>query len=240
MVYTIKSFVHFFFSGNIKIMANKKPNCLMVCSGSPYGVSAQSFIHSFTLTHSAFNVVIATPEGRPIEFVQIDDNSRRWLNEFKSKPFSVASKLEDVEPLRYSALLIPSGLGCLYDLVEHGDLHKIIETFVNENKPICAVGYGVAGLFGGKAKDKETWVLKDYSLTGPSVYEMALLDNFGELPFVIEDFIKEQDSVYSHSKNDCMHVVIDRHVITGQNDMSTLSAVQNLILLCNARQGKNK
>ena len=37
------------------------------------------------------------------------------------------------------------------------------------------------------------------------------------------------------SQNDCVHVVIDRHVITGQNDNSTLSAVQNLILLCNAR-----
>ena len=35
-----------------------------------------------------------------------------------------------------------------------------------------------------------------------------------------------------------MHVVIDRHLITGQNDTSTLSAVQNLILLCNARSGR--
>ena len=32
-----------------------------------------------------------------------------------------------------------------------------------------------------------------------------------------------------------MHVIIDRHLITGQNDTSTLSAAQNLILLCNAR-----
>lgn len=28
-----------------------------------------------------------------------------------------------------------------------------------------------------------------------------------------------------------VHVVVDRHVITGQNDASTLIAVQNLILL---------
>jgi len=221
-------------------MANKKPNCLMVCTGSGYGVSAQSFIHSFTLTHSAFNVVIATPGGKAIEFAQIDDNSRRWLNEFKSKPFSVPSKLEDIEPLRYVALLIPSGLGCMYDLVENKDLQNIVEIFKDEMKPICAVGYGVAALFGAKAKDKTSWAFQEYSMTGSSVYEMALLDNFGELPLVIEDTIKEKDGVYSHSKNDCMHVVIDRHVITGQNDMSTLSAVQNLILLCNARQGKTK
>ena len=33
-------------------------------------------------------------------------------------------------------------------------------------------------------------------------------------------------------------MIIDRHLITGQNDTSTLSAVQNLILLCNARLGR--
>lgn len=40
---------------------------------------------------------------------------------------------------------------------------------------------------------------------------------------------------FSASEPDGMHVIIDRHLITGQNDTSTLSAVQNLILLCNAR-----
>ena len=31
------------------------------------------------------------------------------------------------------------------------------------------------------------------------------------------------------------HVVVDSHVVTGQNEQSTLTAVQNLILMCNAR-----
>ncbi|XP_057312792.1 glutamine amidotransferase-like class 1 domain-containing protein 1 [Hydractinia symbiolongicarpus] len=221
-------------------MSNKKPSCLIVCSASPQGVSAQSFIHSFTLTHSAFNVYIVTPEGKPIEFVRIDDNSRRWLNEFKSKPFSVPGKLEDVEPLRYSALLIPSGIGCLYDLAEHRDLAKIINLFIEDKKPICAVGHGIGALCGVKGKDKTSWAFTGYSITGPSLFEVSLLESFSELPIIIEDFVKENDATFSCSKNDCMHVVIDRHIITGQNDMSTLSAVQNLILLCNARQGKSK
>lgn len=34
----------------------------------------------------------------------------------------------------------------------------------------------------------------------------------------------------SASEPNCVHVVIDRHLITGQNDQSTLPAVQNLIL----------
>jgi hypothetical protein len=29
--------------------------------------------------------------------VQTDENSRKWLNEFRSKPFSVPGKLENVD-----------------------------------------------------------------------------------------------------------------------------------------------
>lgn len=35
---------------------------LIFCILYPLGVSAQSFIHAFTLTHSVFNVQIATPK----------------------------------------------------------------------------------------------------------------------------------------------------------------------------------
>jgi len=218
-------------------MSSKKPNCLIICSSSPQGVSAQSFIHSFTLTHSAFNVHIVTPEGKPIEFEKIDDNSRRWLNEFKSKPFSVPGKLEDIDPNRYAAILIPSGLGCMYDLSNHTELGKYLETFIKNMTPLCAVGYGVAALSCANSQGAE-WAFQDYSLTGPSLYEMTTLSNFADMPFVIEDFVRDGGATFSSSKPDCMHVVIDRHLITGQNDMSTLSAVQNLILLCNAKQGK--
>ena len=219
-------------------MTTKKPSCLMVCSGSVSGVSAPSFIHSFTLIHSAFNIYIVTPNADPIEFINIDDNSSRWLKEFQSKPFSVPAKLEEVDALRYSALLIPSGLGCLYDLASNSALNNCINSFMEDNKPICAVGYGVAGLCSAKLNNE--WIFQEYSLTAPSLVESSTLENFSSLPIILEDFIKDNDACYSKSKPNCVHVVIDRSVITGQNDSSTLSAVQNLILLVNARQGKGK
>jgi len=36
---------------------------------------------------------------------------------------------------------------------------------------------------------------------------------------------------------DGLHVVIDRNLITGQNDESVVTAVQNLILFCSQRWG---
>jgi len=41
--------------------------------------------------------------------------------------------------------------------------------------------------------------------------------------------------LYLASNPDAVHVVLDRHLVTGQNENSTLPAVQNLLMLCNVR-----
>ncbi|XP_031559670.1 glutamine amidotransferase-like class 1 domain-containing protein 1 [Actinia tenebrosa] len=213
-----------------------KPNCLIVCSSSPQGVSAQSFIPAFTLTHSVFNVQIATPKGLQVEYVQTDENSRKWLNEFRSKPFSVPGKLENVDAFRYSAILIPNAPGALHDLVNDEELAKLLNVFIQEKKPICAIGHGVGGLLSAKKDNGKSWSFKNYSMTAPSVLELCQTQEFPGLPIILEDSIKDNSGTYSASEPNCVHVVIDRHLITGQNDQSTLPAVQNLILY--ARQGK--
>lgn len=37
------------------------------------------------------------------------------------------------------------------------------------------------------------------------------------------------------SEPDAVHVVLDRHLVTGQNASSTVPAVQNLLFLCGSR-----
>ncbi|XP_065177093.1 glutamine amidotransferase-like class 1 domain-containing protein 1 [Sycon ciliatum] len=214
-----------------------KPNCLIVASASAEGVSARSFVNSFTLTTSAFNVQLATPSGQAVEYINVDESSKRWLTDFASKPYSTPAKLENCDPSRYSVLLIPSGPGAVFDLATDQSLAHIITQFVAEQKPICAVGMGVCALC--CAMDPESrWRLKGYSLTAPPTMELAKQVLFPKLPLLPEDFIREQGGSFSSNFTDGNHVVIDRHVITGQNDLSTLTAVQNLILLGNARQAK--
>uniref|UniRef100_A0A8C3F7W1 Glutamine amidotransferase-like class 1 domain-containing protein 1 n=1 Tax=Chrysemys picta bellii TaxID=8478 RepID=A0A8C3F7W1_CHRPI len=66
---------------------------------------------------------------------------------------------------RYHALLIPNCPGALTDLANNGYLARILQHFSNENKPICAVGHGVAALCCATNEDK-SWVFQGYSLTG--------------------------------------------------------------------------
>ncbi|XP_002128073.2 glutamine amidotransferase-like class 1 domain-containing protein 1 [Ciona intestinalis] len=213
---------------------HSKPSCLVVCSSHKEGVCAQSFIHAFTLTNSAFTLAIATPQGIPIDFVNVHETNRKWITDFRTKSYASPLKLESVDPSRFAALLIPSSPGAQFDLASHDTMMHVIRHFMNEKKPICAVGFGAVALAAGKLNNSG-WCCEGYSLTGPSVYEMIQLKNFMALPLVFEDFAKDNFASYTASIVDGVHVVIDRHLITGQNSQSTLTAVQNLILACNAR-----
>ncbi|XP_013408189.1 glutamine amidotransferase-like class 1 domain-containing protein 1 [Lingula anatina] len=219
-------------------MSASRPSCLLVLSSAEQGVSAQSFIHAFTLTNTTFTVQLAAPNGKATEYVDQDENSRRWLNDFRTKTFALPLELEKIEVSRYSCLLIPHAPGAVHDLARDRELAKIINHFIREKKPICAIGAGIAALCCARMDDNKTWSFKDYSMTSNSVFELARSPDFGSLPIVMEDFIKENGAVYSSSEPDAVHIVVDRHLITGQNESSSLIAVQNLILLCNQKQGK--
>ena len=51
-----------------------------------------------------------------------------WLRYFDGN----LSYLHLIPAIRYSALLIPSGLGCSYDLAKHKDFGKILNEFIED------------------------------------------------------------------------------------------------------------
>ncbi|XP_053304605.1 glutamine amidotransferase-like class 1 domain-containing protein 1 [Spea bombifrons] len=212
-----------------------KSSCLIVGSAAAGGVSAQSFLNSFNLASSAFNLQVATPGGKPLDFVGINDTDSRWFQEFHLKPYANPARIESIDGSRYHALLIPHCPGALTDLANSGYLARILQHFKTEKKPICAVGHGVTALCCATNEDK-SWAFQDYSLTGPSVYELVRQPEYSSLPLILEDFAKDSGATFSASEPDAIHVVLDRHLITGQNENSTVAAVQNLILLSNGRK----
>ncbi|XP_062949800.1 glutamine amidotransferase-like class 1 domain-containing protein 1 isoform X6 [Cynocephalus volans] len=142
-----------------------RPACLLVASGATEGVSAQSFLHCFTLASAAFNLQVATPGGKAMDFVDVTESSARWVQDFRLKAYASPAKLESIDGARYHALLIPSCPGALADLASSGSLARILQHFHSESKPICAVGHGVAALCCATSEDR-SWVFRGYSLTG--------------------------------------------------------------------------
>ncbi|XP_071830761.1 glutamine amidotransferase-like class 1 domain-containing protein 1 [Apostichopus japonicus] len=216
-----------------------KSHCLIILSAAPQGVEASSFIQSFKVLHPVFNIQLASPNGSIPDFKSSDEHTQRWIADFKGKPYSSPVRLESVDASRYAALFIPEGFGALFDLVHSLQMQSIINHFTRVKKPICAIGCGVAGLCGLSLTKTIPWSFDGFSLTSTSIAELAKKPNFGTIPLLVEDFVKQNGGIYSASEPGEPHVIIDRFLITGQNEASTVTAVQNLILLCNLRQTRH-
>uniref|UniRef100_A0A3B3XS71 Glutamine amidotransferase-like class 1 domain-containing protein 1 n=1 Tax=Poecilia mexicana TaxID=48701 RepID=A0A3B3XS71_9TELE len=192
------------------------------------GVSAKSFLQCFSLCSTAFNLQTATPGGKPIDFVGVDESTARWVQDFNVKSYATPAKLESIDGARYQALLIPDCPGAPNDLAHSGSMHRILTQFISQQKPVCAVGQGVSALC--CATEGQKWIFSGYSLTGLPNNRCFPQSRLCLSWCVTEDLIQ-----VSTSQEDAVHVVVDRHVITGQNQQSTSLAVNNLILLCNAK-----
>ncbi|XP_064143593.1 glutamine amidotransferase-like class 1 domain-containing protein 1 isoform X2 [Loxodonta africana] len=179
-----------------------RPACLLVASGAAEGVSAPSFLHCFTLASAAFNLQVATPGGKAMDFVDVDESNARWVQDFRLRSYASPAKLESIDGARYHALLIPSCPGALADLASSGSLARILQHFHSESKPICAVGHGVAALCCATSEDG-SWEFQGYSVTGPSVYELVRAPGFAHLPLIVEDFVKDAGASFSGNEVDC-------------------------------------
>ncbi|XP_077177508.1 glutamine amidotransferase-like class 1 domain-containing protein 1 isoform X4 [Paroedura picta] len=174
-----------------------KPTCLIVSSAAAAGVSADSFLHSFTLASAAFNLQVATPGGKPIDFVGVNEANMRWIQDFRMKSYANPAKLESTDGARYHALLIPDCPGAMTDLANSGYLARILQHFSSENKPICAVGHGVAALCCATNEDK-SWVFEGYSLTGKMMghcFLMTVMDKEDFLAWQMDQLLMEMASI---------------------------------------------
>uniref|UniRef100_A0A3B3YZN8 Glutamine amidotransferase-like class 1 domain-containing protein 1 n=1 Tax=Poecilia mexicana TaxID=48701 RepID=A0A3B3YZN8_9TELE len=193
------------------------------------GVSAKSFLQCFSLCSTAFNLQTATPGGKPIDFVGVDESTARWVQDFNVKSYATPAKLESIDGARYQALLIPDCPGAPNDLAHSGSMHRILTQFISQQRRVgtvlCYRGAELVFSYGGRCLLRLI----------PSVFELVRQPDFANLPLIVEDFVKDSGGSYTASQEDAVHVVVDRHVITGQNQQSTSLAVNNLILLCNAK-----
>ncbi|XP_063589931.1 glutamine amidotransferase-like class 1 domain-containing protein 1 [Penaeus indicus] len=220
------------------VMARQE--CLIVLSGSKLGVSAPSFLQCYKLTQSAFSIQIATPDAATPVFVDKDDQSNRWLNDITAKNLLVPKSLADVEGGQYSCIVVPHSPGATEDLAVSEVLGRILIHCLSERKPVCAVGLGVCALLSAVKADSQHWVFRDIALTGSSLAEVTAASYFSSLPMIPGDAILDRAGIFSTGAPSSVHIVVNAGVVTGQNPQSTLSAVQNMILLANQRQSKAK
>ena len=128
----------------------------------------------------------------------------------------------------YDAVFYPGGHGPLWDLAEDASSIALIESMLNNGKPVAAVCHAPAVL--RHAKDTEGKpVVAGKAVTCFSNSEEAAVGLTDVVPFLVEDMLADNGGKFSKGADWAAHVLTDGLLITGQNPASSAPAADALL-----------
>ncbi len=169
---------------------------------------------------------IVSPLGGKIP---IDERSHDLKDEVNQKYLSDATFLNKIEnsltpseihPRDYRLVYYAGGHGAMWDLSENDQLQEITRIVYENYGTVSAVCHGVCGLLNVKLSDG-SYLIQEKYVTGFSNVEEALMSFVSEVPYYLEDKLKERGAHYTKSMIPFIEFIeMDERLITGQNPNS--------------------
>ncbi|WP_052701787.1 type 1 glutamine amidotransferase domain-containing protein [Marinomonas sp. S3726] len=171
------------------------------------------------------------------------------LTDKTHSPVVSFARIEQMGVEKFDAVFVPGGHAPLGDLVSNDMLGSFLRHFNSESKPTALVCHGPVALLsalpnstefeaqmkdGSKATPAEGWIYDDYKMTTFSNSEETTATQYylgGDgLFFWPQNALIKAGGEYSRSKEDwAPHIVVDRELITGQNNKSSTGVAQALL-----------
>ncbi|GAB3970761.1 type 1 glutamine amidotransferase domain-containing protein [Spirosoma terrae] len=169
---------------------------------------------------------IASPAGGvvPIDEKSLDrrDNTNeKWYNNpaFRHK-LEHSLRLNEVLPSDYQILYFAGGHGAMWDFPENVMLQAITRQIYENGGIVAAVCHGVSGLLNVALSDGSS-LIDNRQITGFSNMEEKLVRLDDEVPFLLEDALKQKNTLYSKSMIPFIpYIEVDERLVTGQNTLS--------------------
>lgn len=183
-----------------------------------------------------YEVTLASPKGGmpPIDEMSaltenITGSNRRFNDDETAKnALNTTHRLEEVSAADYDGVFYPGGHGPIFDLAKDEKSGQLIIDFLKSGKPVAAVCHGPAALL--KAAEMDSEVLKGKRVTGFSNTEEKLALRSNNIPYQLEDRLKELGAEYHTAVLPfTSHIEKDGLLITGQNPLSAGPTAQALI-----------
>jgi putative intracellular protease/amidase len=136
--------------------------------------------------------------------------------------------LSSVSHEEFEAVFYPGGHGPLWDLAEDQDSLTMIQSMYAAGKPVAAVCHAPGALRHARLHNGQRLV-EGKRVTGFTNTEEAAVHLTDVVPFLVEDVLKQAGGRYSKGPDWQPHVVVDQHLITGQNPASSAPAAQAVL-----------
>ena len=173
------------------------------------------------LTRFAIDWEIGTCEGEKAWINQ--DVTSEEAKEFFRNCFgkiSSPANLEEIKGNEYRGLIIPSMTGLMGSFRSQPltfRLSLIIKQLFLECKCVVFSGYGI--IAGFECRDvNHNWIFNGFNLTSLSLIQQSSQDKFPQLPYLIEDRIRELGGNFCWNDSSSDLLVLDRKILTVQDD----------------------
>lgn len=192
----------------------------------------------YVLKDAGAEITLASPRGGqpPLDPKSDEPDFRTGATERFKADADARDALANTLPLAtivaedYDAVFYPGGHGPLWDLSQDKASIALIEALYSAGKPVAAVCHASAVL--NRALDRDGQALvAGKSVTGFSNSVEAAVALTDIVPFLVEDQLRALGGEYSCADDWQPHVVVDGHLITGQNPASSESAAREVLTL---------
>lgn len=147
-------------------------------------------------------------------------NAKYWEDPVFREKLTNSLKPSEVHHSDYRLIYYTGGHGAMWDFPENKELQNLASAIYDRNGMITAVCHGVCGLLNITLSDGSL-LIQDKYLTGFSNVEEALMSFVSEVPFYLEDKLKERGAHYTKTVIPFMEFIeMDERLITGQNPNS--------------------
>jgi putative intracellular protease/amidase len=178
------------------------------------------------MTRRRVLIDLVSPQGGKIP---VDERSMDLKDEVNQKYFADTAFLEkfenslkpsDINPKDYRLIYFTGGNGGLWDFPDNVELQEITRSIYENNGMVTAVCHGVSGLLNVKLSDG-SYLIHDKYVTGYAHVEDTLMSFVSEVPFHLEDLLKERGAHYTKAMIPFVEFIeMDERLITGQNPNS--------------------
>lgn len=189
----------------------------------------------FVFRDAGAEITLASPKGGepPIDpKSDLPENQTPAMARFKQdavakEAFSKTLKLADMRSADFDTVFYPGGHGPMWDLAESATSIALLESFYNSGKYIALVCHAPGALH--RVTYNNQPLVKGKRVTGFTNSEEEEVQLTKVVPFLVEDELKRLGALFENGPNWQSYVVIDGHLITGQNPTSSTETAKALL-----------
>ncbi|GAB3950898.1 type 1 glutamine amidotransferase domain-containing protein [Spirosoma harenae] len=169
---------------------------------------------------------IASPNGGPVPIDEKSIDRRDTINEkwyhnptFRAK-LDHSLRLDGIDAANYQIIYFSGGHGTMWDFPNNPDIQRITRQIYESGGMVAAVCHGVGALLNITLSDGSL-LLDKRQVTGFSNMEEKLVRLDEEVPFLLEDALRQKNALYSKSLIPFLpYIEVDERLVTGQNPLS--------------------